>query len=134
MRYPYFWDKEKRFTFLLQVGRKITFYTSKPNREVEDFHQRCIEAKNWTSSIHRDLMKFLCMCTNKSFGNDFSDLLDFAVSLQIFFQAMPPYLKNIIKHPTHFILLKFPSLFMSVFDVVRRSPLLVTQMGLQNYF
>ncbi|GFU18270.1 uncharacterized protein NPIL_2291, partial [Nephila pilipes] len=26
-KHPYFWDINKRFQFLLQVGRKITFYT-----------------------------------------------------------------------------------------------------------
>ncbi|KAF8787879.1 Serine/threonine-protein kinase ppk4 like protein [Argiope bruennichi] len=46
-KHPYFWDINKRFQFLLQVGRKITFYTSRPTRAAEEFKESCIEARDW---------------------------------------------------------------------------------------
>ncbi|GFY70631.1 uncharacterized protein TNIN_266071 [Trichonephila inaurata madagascariensis] len=49
-KHPYFWDINKRFQFLLQVGRKITFYTSRPTRAADEFRESCIEARDWVST------------------------------------------------------------------------------------
>ncbi|GFQ90127.1 uncharacterized protein TNCT_544901 [Trichonephila clavata] len=71
---------------------------------------------------------------NTTYKNEFSDLLLFAVALTENFDLMPRYLKAVVQMPSHYILLTFPTIFMSIFHVIRRSSLLQKQMGLEMYF
>ncbi|CAL1300665.1 unnamed protein product [Larinioides sclopetarius] len=134
VKHPYFWDINKRFQFLLQVGRKITFYTSRPTRIAEEFKESCIEARDWIFYVPLTVINFVTKCTNTYYKNEFSHLLLFAVGLQENFELMPKSLTSIVLIPSHFVLLTFPTIFMSIFHVIRRNSVLQKQMGLEAFF
>ncbi|XP_035210259.1 uncharacterized protein LOC118184666, partial [Stegodyphus dumicola] len=81
-KHPYFWDMETRFEFLLDIGRKIPFYTSKPTRVAEMLKQSCIEAIDWTLYIEPMVMAYINAAASKFFVNGFEDLLQFALTLE----------------------------------------------------
>lgn len=133
-KHPYLWDIQRRFSFLVNVSRKIDFFIGKPTKIAESLQDSCIEARDWTCYIHHKVLKYISKCMNKTYVDNYADLFHFIVSINDHFEFMPSEIKYFIGHPSRFIQRTFPTIFMSVYCVMRDNPCVQRQMSLQSFF
>ncbi|XP_053401751.1 uncharacterized protein LOC123548986 [Mercenaria mercenaria] len=130
LKHPMFWAEEQKIRFISIVGSDIVremkhnYMTDKKQREnsmtaIVSMAPCNITLIRWIQAIEPTVMKE--MKTFRPYKNSIVELVVFVYNCCNHFETLSPKVKEIIDEPCTYFLTKFPTLFMTVYRVIKFS-------------